>query len=148
MLTSKTFTSGLLAIPTYRVYRLYDCTTKCVPILFHNYFIGSTTTSSRLSSIAIGAAIGIPCGIVLLLCVLYICLKCDQSCSHRVPPLRTVDVSSTTSPRTTAPQPHGADFMAVKEGDFEIKAEEKAYPQAQTHSGETPPDYNSAMNVH
>ena len=36
--------------------------------------------------------------------------------------------------------------MAAKEEVFVVKAEEKAYPQAQTYAGEAPPDYYSAMN--
>lgn len=64
-----------------------------------------------------------------------------------VPP-RTVVVACTTSPRPTAPPlPRSAVvFMAVKKEVVVMKAKETAHPQAQTHAGEAPPDYNSAVN--
>lgn len=110
--------------------------------------IGSTTTTISVG-IYIGGSTGVGC--IVLCCYICICYcifgsKSDRSSSRRVPPPRTVVVSNTTFPRTTAlPRPHAAVFVAVKEEAFVVKAEEKAYPQAQTYAGEPPPDYYSAV---
>ena len=117
---------------------------------FDNVLIGSTTTTT--TSVIIGVSTGGSIfGCIVLCCCFWICYglfrsKSNRPSSRRVPPPRTVVVSNTTSPRATAPaRSNAAVFVAVKEEVFVVKAEEKAYTQAQTYAGEAPPDYNSVV---
>lgn len=72
-------------------------------------------------------------------------------CRTHPPPRTTIVTSSSNSAAASRPTQSAAAFVmtAVRTEAFVVKTEEKAppsYPQAQTYTGEAPPDYNTACN--